>query len=85
MDDKKAVETLIKAFPNVMPKIAKEENEIFDLRILYRCDPTKNTKCTKENCGTLCTETTVKEYAKINENGDPIRTQAFIVKRKYSI
>lgn len=46
---------------------------------LYLCDHTKNTECGKTSCmynpnsedGT-CTYTTKKEFAKIDEHGEPI-------------
>lgn len=36
------------------------------IRVLYPCDPSKNTKCTKESCGDLCTLTTDPTVAKEN-------------------
>lgn len=34
------------------------------IKVLYPCDPFKNTKCTKEACGTMCTMTTDPTCAK---------------------
>ena len=46
---------------------------------LYMCDHTKNTKCHKTSCkynpnakSRECTNTTKKEFAKLDENGEPI-------------
>lgn len=46
---------------------------------LYVCDHTKNTECHKTSCAFdpnakcgVCTNTTKKEFAKLNENGEPI-------------
>ncbi len=46
---------------------------------LYMCDHTKNTKCPKTSCKYnpnvkcgVCTNTTKKEFAKLDENGEPI-------------
>lgn len=36
------------------------------IRVLYPCDPAKNTKCTKEACGLMCTMTTDPTCAKDN-------------------
>ena len=36
----------------------------FDYSGLYVCDPQKNTLCNKRNCGTPCTMTSHKEFAK---------------------
>lgn len=36
------------------------------IRVLYPCDPSKNTKCTKEACGTMCTMTSDPTCAKDN-------------------
>lgn len=46
---------------------------------LYLCDHTKNTECPKTSCMFdpnakfgECTNTTKKEFAKLDENGEPI-------------
>ena len=44
---------------------------------LYLCDPIKNTECSKTSCKFVqnigeCTNTTKKEFAKIDEHGEPI-------------
>lgn len=44
---------------------------------LYVCDPEKNTECKKTSCminewGGLCALTTKREFAKTDENGEPI-------------
>lgn len=36
------------------------------IRVLYPCDPAKNTKCTKEVCGTMCSMTADPTCAKDN-------------------
>ena len=36
------------------------------IRVLYPCDPEKNTKCTKEECGLMCNMTTDPTCAKDN-------------------
>lgn len=36
------------------------------IRVLYPCDPAKNTKCTKEACGLMCSMTTDPTCAKDN-------------------
>ena len=48
---------------------------------LYLCDPTKNTECSKTSCKFVqntgeCTDTTKKEFAKLDERGEPIVTYA---------
>lgn len=47
---------------------------------LYLCDPDKNTECRKTSCvhnpvavGPLCRSTKHFEFAKLDEDGDPIR------------
>lgn len=46
--------------------------------ILYLCDPDKNTECSKTHCkyknskGAECGNTSKREYAALNENGEPI-------------
>ena len=49
-------------------------------RTWYFCDPEKNTGCTKERCASnpenegskvVCVSTSKKEYAKLDENGEP--------------
>lgn len=47
---------------------------------LYLCDPEKNTECRKTSCvhkpvavGPLCRTTKHPEFAKLDEDGDPIR------------
>lgn len=43
-----------------------------DGRKVYKCDPDKNTECTKENCfinGGECSGTMKKEYARVMTNG----------------
>lgn len=45
---------------------------------LYLCDPEKNTECKKTSClygngkYNVCDATTKKEFAKLNENDEPI-------------
>ena len=46
---------------------------------LYLCDPIKNTKCPKTSCKYNpdakfgeCTNTAKKEFARLDENGEPI-------------
>ena len=34
------------------------------IKVLYPCDPNKNTECKKDSCGVLCTLTEHREYAK---------------------
>ncbi len=50
----------------------------------YFCDPEKNTECTKETCACnpanegwedACKTTSKKEYAKLDENGEPCVNQ----------
>ena len=36
------------------------------IKIFYPCDPAKNTKCTKEACGLMCTMTSDPTCAKDN-------------------
>lgn len=56
---------------NEAPQEEAEENEktikmgefITDRPTLYRCDPEKNTRCTKELCQSLCRMTTEAEYS----------------------
>ena len=36
------------------------------IKVLYPCDPSKNTKCTKERCGAMCTMTEDPTCAKDN-------------------
>jgi len=52
---------------------------------LYKCDPEKNTECTKESCGTHCTKTTNKKFAMQEEptctvrmDGEEVTTDDFI-------
>ena len=50
-------------------------------RTLYLCDPVKNTKC-GNRCylNFECEETFNKEFAKLDEKGEPIVTGKIIVK-----
>lgn len=50
-------------------------------RILYLCDPEKNVGC-KKSCylNFECEETFHKEFAKLNEKGEPIVTGKIFVK-----
>lgn len=34
------------------------------IKVLYPCDPNKNTECKKDSCGDLCTLTEHRVYAK---------------------
>ena len=34
------------------------------IKVLYPCDPNKNTECKKDSCGDLCTLTANRTYAK---------------------
>ena len=48
---------------------------------LYLCDPVKNAKCPKTSCkfgknAGECTNTTRKEFAKLDERGEPIISYA---------
>lgn len=50
---------------------------------LYMCDHTKNTECPKTSCKYNpdakfgeCTNTAKKEFARLDENGEPIVTYA---------
>ena len=48
----------------------------------YLCDPEKNTECRKTMCfqkGGLCKKTSNPEYAKKDENGNPIMAKRFCV------
>ena len=46
-----------------------EEVECYELpkRFLYKCDPTKNTKCEKTSCQTDCFMTTKYRYRATNQ------------------
>lgn len=40
---------------------------------LYICDPSKNTECSKAGCLMgWCKSTSYPQYAKLNDNGEPI-------------
>ena len=39
---------------------------------IYLCDPEKDEECSKMLCQKLCFQTFHKEYAKLDENGEPI-------------
>ena len=45
-------------------------------RVIYVCDPLKNTKCGKEGCWDIyrgpCRCTSRKKLAKVDENGKPV-------------
>lgn len=51
-----------------------------DKAIMYYCDPEKNTECRKIGCahtmtleeGGVCFITMQREYARTDENGDPV-------------
>jgi hypothetical protein len=48
----------------------------------YYCDPEKNTECRKTMCfrkGGPCKRTSNPEYAKKDENGNPITAKRFCV------
>lgn len=48
----------------------------------YLCDPEKNTECRKTMCfqkGGPCKRTSNPEYAKKDENGNPITAKRFCV------
>lgn len=38
-------------------------------KLFYKCDPAKNTECTKEACQRECFHTTKKEYAMARDKG----------------
>lgn len=45
-----------------------------DVALLYICDPKKNTDCSKTHCGgDMCHNTTDIRYAKVDDNGKPIK------------
>ena len=50
------------------------------MKILYKCDPKKNTPCKKKSCTifNVCSCTANPEYAELDENGDPIVAYARI-------
>jgi len=55
------------------------------LHKLYKCDPKKNTECTKENCGTHCTKATNENFAVQEEptctvcmDGECVTTNDFV-------
>lgn len=39
---------------------------------IYLCDPEKDEECSKTLCQKQCFKTFYKEYAKLDENGEPI-------------
>lgn len=50
-------------------------NEIKDKKPLYICDPEKHPDCPKQAChinGGSCKLTVYRDYAKTDENGQPI-------------
>lgn len=40
--------------------------------IVFRCNPTLNTKCSKTCCQTVCFDTKHPEFAELNDEGNPI-------------
>lgn len=40
----------------------------------YLCDPNKHTRCKKSSCQELCFDTTYKEFAVLDTDGNPIVT-----------
>lgn len=54
-------------------------------KILYKCDPKKNTACKKTHCkfnpaviGGECDSTSEEQYAVLDDNGEPIIKYNFI-------
>lgn len=71
----------IVAFDSENPSPIEPKGKKFEFKppnTLYLCDPNKNTECKKTSClygdgkYQQCDATTKKEFAKLDENGEPI-------------
>lgn len=63
-----------------------------EIKVLYECDPEKNTECRKIMCFTkaggrgskcVCTATKNPEYAKKDQDGQPIISKEWMTWQRY--